>query len=127
MKHARASLEISAASDDVWRLISEFKHWPTWGPTVLAVESEAVAVGPGVRGRVKTIVGLWLPFTIVDVAPSRSWNWKVLGVPMTGHNVFDLGDGKTMVELTVPIVLAPYVLALRRGLRNLKRLAEADA
>ncbi|MDJ0663111.1 MAG: SRPBCC family protein [Acidimicrobiia bacterium] len=125
MKHARASLEISATADEVWRLISEFDYWPQWGPTVLAVASNAAAVGHGVTGRVKTIGGLWLPFTIVEVEPGRSWSWKVAGVPMTGHSVTDLGDGKIMVEFTVPMLLAPYVLVLRRGLSNLKRMAEA--
>ncbi|MDJ0955066.1 MAG: SRPBCC family protein [Acidimicrobiia bacterium] len=125
MRHARASLEIEARAGEVWRLISEFEYWPTWGPTVVAIESAAKAVGPGVTGRVKTIGGLWLPFRIIDVEPDHSWNWRVLGIPMTGHTVADLGDGRTKVEFTVPIVLAPYVLVLRRGLRRLKLLAEA--
>ena len=75
-------------------------------------------------GRVRTIGGLWLAFTIGDVEPGRSWNWRVAGVPMTGHNLTDLGNGKTMVEFTVPMLLAPYVLVLRSGLRRLKGLAE---
>ena len=126
MKHARASLEVGASADEVWRLISEFDHWPAWGPTVLAVDSSAGAVGPGVTGRVKTIAGVWLPFTIGQVEPGRSWNWRVAGVPMTGHNIADLDNGRTMVEFTVPILLAPYVLVLRSGLRRLKRLAETQ-
>ena len=126
MRHTRTSVEISAPAEEVWRLVAEFDYWPQWGPTVLAVESDAEAVGIGVTGRVKTISRLWLPFTIGDVEPGRSWNWKVAGVPMTGHNITDLGNGRTVVEFTVPMLLGPYVLVLRSGLRRLKRLAEAQ-
>lgn len=124
MKHARASLEIAAPVDDIWQLISAFEHWPTWGPTVRSVESDGVAVGPGVTGRVKTIGGFWFPFEIEDVDPGCSWNWRVLGIPMTGHKIADLGNGRTRVEFTVPVLFAPYVLVLRQGLKRLKVLAE---
>jgi uncharacterized protein YndB with AHSA1/START domain len=124
---ARASLEINASVDDVWELLSRFQHWPRWGPTVADVESDAVAVGPGVTGRVKTFAGWWLPFEITKVDPGRSWDWKVVGIPMTGHSVMDRGDGRSAVEFTAPIVLAPYAIVLRKGLRRLKRLAESGA
>jgi len=124
VRHARASIEVGAAVDEVWRLISEFEQWPAWGPTVLAVESDATAVGPGVTGRVKTAAGFWLPFEITEVEPGRSWNWKVAGIPATGHRVESLGDGSGRVEFTAPIVIYPYVVVLRRGLRRLKELAE---
>lgn len=124
MRHVRTSLEINASPDDVWRFLSIFEYWPTWGPTVVNVESEATAVGPGVTGRVKTVAGFWLPFEITKVEPGRSWNWTVAGIPMTGHSIADLGDGRSDVEFTVPIVLAPYVIVLRSGLKRLKRLAE---
>ena len=45
---------------------------------------------------------------------------------MTGHRIANRGDGRSMAEFTVPIVLAPYVLVLRRGLRRLKLVAEAQ-
>ena len=101
-----------------------FEYWPRWGPTVADVESDAVAVGPGVTGRVKPILGPWLPFEITDVAPGRSWHWKVAGIPATGHFLSELEDGRAQVEFTVPLVLAPYVLVLRSGLKRLKGLAE---
>jgi uncharacterized protein YndB with AHSA1/START domain len=125
VRHARVSIEVGAAGEKVWRLISEFEHWPAWGPSVLAVESEAAAVEPGVTGRVKTVAGFWLPFEITAVEPGRSWNWKVAGIPATGHRVEDIGDGSSRVEFTAPIVTYPYVLVLRRGLVRLKQLAES--
>lgn len=104
-----------------------FEYWPRWGPTVVAVESSAMAVDPGVTGWVKPILGPWLPFEITDVAPGRSWHWKVAGITATGHFLSELEDGRTQVEFTVPLVLAPYVLVLRSGLNRLKRLAEGTS
>ena len=124
MRHTRVSIEIDSPANEVWRLLAGFKYWPRWGPTVSAVESEAAAVGPGVTGRVKTIAGPWLPFEITEVEPGHSWQWKVAGIPATGHRVTDLGDQRSWVEFTVPIVLAPYSLVLRAALKRLKRLAE---
>ena len=51
MRHIRASIEVNAAADGVWRLLTEFDQWPKWGPTVVDVESEAATVAPGVTGR----------------------------------------------------------------------------
>lgn len=126
MKHRSASIEINAPITAVWRLIAEFDHWPKWGPTVKTVDSAADAVGVGVTGRVKTVAGPWLPFEISEVEPGRSWHWKIAGVAATGHLLLDLGNGKTRVEFTVPLIFAPYVLVLRMGLKRLKHLAEGQ-
>jgi uncharacterized membrane protein len=121
------SIEIDASVANVWRLVSEFKSWPEWGPSIRSVQSEANSIAVGVRGHVTTLVGVRLPFEIVTVDPQRFWDWKVAGVPATGHLLFDLGEGRTRVEFTVPVVLAPYAIVLRVGLRRLKTLAESTA
>lgn len=126
MRHLGNSIEVNAATDEVWRLLAELDQWPKWGPTVAGVESEATTVATGVTGRVKTIAGLWLPFEITEVAAGRLWTWKVAGIPATGHRVAALGDAKTLVEFTVPIAAMPYALVLKGGLRRLKGLAETD-
>ena len=127
MRHIRASIEVNAAADGVWRLLTEFDQWPKWGPTVVDVESEAAMVEPGVTGRVKTIAGPWLPFEITEVDDGCSWTWKVAGLHATGHSVAALGDARTLVEFSVPVAVAPYAVVLRAGLKRLKRLAEPDA
>ena len=126
MKHIRTSIEVNAPADEVWRLIAEFDQWPQWGPTVVDVESEAMTVAAGVTGRVKTIAGLWIPFAITDVDHGRSWTWKVAGIPATGHYVMALGEAKTLVEFTVPIVAAPYALVLWAALKRLERIADSS-
>lgn len=125
MKHASTSIEIDAPSERVWALIAEFRHWPEWGPTVRSVRSEFGAVAPGVRGSIQTPVGVWLPFEITSVTSGESWSWRVGGVEATGHQVAALGDDRSRLTFTVPIVFAPYVVVLRRGLRRVKGFAEA--
>ena len=122
---ARLAIEVFAPSDLVWQLLTEFRHWPAWGPSVREVDSSSVRVAPGVRGRVRTPVGIWLPFVITAVEPGRSWNWRVGGIDATGHVVTPLGDSQCRVEFTVSRWLLPYLLVLRVGLRRLKELAEA--
>lgn len=127
MRPIRTSIEMDVAVDEVWKLISRFDHWPSWGPTVVDVESDAHEVAEGVTGRVKTIAGPWLPFEITEVDRGRSWTWKVAGIPATGHRVSARGEARTLVEFTAPIAVAPYALVLNAGLRRLKRLAEPNA
>jgi len=126
MRSVRVSVEIARPLDQVWPLVAEFRWWPSWGPTVRAVSSEADAVAPGVRGKVQTPLGFWVPFEIAGVEPGRSWDWTVAGIGATGHHLTEVGATSTRVDFTVPGWFAPYVLVLRTGLRRLKRLAEAD-
>ena len=127
MRHIRVSIEVSAAADEVWSLLTEFDQWPKWDPTVVDVESEATRVAPGVTGRVKTIAGPWIPFEITEVEQRQSWTWKVAGMHATGHAVAAVGYARTLVEFSVPIAFMPYAVVLRAGLRRLQRLAEPDA
>lgn len=124
MTPVRARIEIDAPAAAVWTLIAEFVHWPEWGPSVRAVEAGTGSVEPGVSGRVRTPLGIWLPFTIETVEPGRSWDWRVAGIRATGHRVEPLDSARCAVEFSAPRLAAPYVWVLRRGLRSLKELAE---
>lgn len=124
MKHLGTSIEIAAPVSTAWELLTEFEHWPDWGTSIRRVESAADRVAPGVTGRVQTILGLWLPFEISEVVPNHSWDWRVAGVPATGHFLAELGPGRCRVQFTVAWALAPYLVALRMSLGRLKRMAE---
>jgi hypothetical protein len=123
MTPAAAEIEIDATADRVWSLLTEFRYWSAWGPSVRAVDSEAEAVAPGVKGRVQTTFGLWLPFEIEDFESQRYWDWSVGGVRATGHRVTPLSDARTKVAFTAPRLFMPYKLVLARGLRRLKSIA----
>lgn len=126
MSPVRAAVEVEASASDVWPYVAEFRHWPTWGPTVTAVDSAADSVAAGVTGRVRTIAGVWLPFVITSAEPEQSWDWKVAGIAATGHRLVPLGPTRTRVEFTAPALAAPYVVVLRAGLRRLKHLVEGS-
>lgn len=126
MSPLRLRTEVAAPAATVWQLIAEFENWAAWGPSVRAVESPTDVVAPGVRGRVQTPLRLWLPFEITAVEPGRSWSWTVAGIEATGHTITPLSEGRCRVEFSVPAWFAPYALAVRVGLRRLRKLAEAD-
>jgi hypothetical protein len=123
VKPVASEIEIEATADRVWSLLTEFRHWPAWGPSVRAVDSEAEAVGPGVKGRVQTPFGLWLPFEIQGYESQRYWDWSVAGVRATGHRVTPLSDVRTRVAFTAPRLFMPYKFVLARGLSRLQAIA----
>ena len=127
MSDAKASIEIAAPASRVWTLLAEFRYWPEWGPSVQAVDAETEAIAEGLRGRVQTAIGLWLPFEIDRCDPERFWDWKVAGVRATGHRLVPLTADRTRVEFTVSRLFLPYTWVLDRGLRRLARLAETSS
>jgi hypothetical protein len=124
MKRVVAGIDINADLDRVWDLLTRFEYWPAWGTTVRSVTSPSTRVEPGATGRVRTILGFWLPFAMTGVVEHASWHWRVAGIPATGHDVRRTGTGITRVEFTVPWPAAPYLVAMHASLRRLKRLAE---
>ena len=88
------------------------------------MESDAKEVAPGVTGRVRTPFGLWLPFVIGEVVPCSFWDWRVAGVPATGHYV-EPRNTFTRVRFTAPWPAAPYSAVMAVSLRRIKRLAES--
>ncbi|MBT8201951.1 MAG: hypothetical protein HKN74_00645 [Acidimicrobiia bacterium] len=125
MRHIGTALDIAASGERVWSLLTEFEHWPSWGISIRRVESAAARVATGVEGRVQTVAGLWLPFTIGDVTPGHFWAWEVAGIGATGHRVTPLADAECRAEFTAPWPAAPYLAVLRISLHRLKSLAEA--
>lgn len=125
-KRLAVSREIAAPAAEVWALLSEFSHWPQWGPTVREVISDASGVAEGVTGKVVTPLGIRLPFIITDVEPGRSWDWEVAGRRATGHVVTQLDEGRSRATFSVSPLLAPYAAVLYLGLRRLAAIAEAN-
>ena len=124
MRHLRTRIDIGAPAASVWDWIAVFDRWPEWGTTIRDVEGTARYVEMGATGRVQTLAGLWLPFTITDVDQGRSWHWHVAGLTATGHYVAPLDGATSRTAFTVPWVCAPYLAVLRNALGRLKTLAE---
>jgi hypothetical protein len=113
------SRDIDASPRAVWHLLIDTTEWPRWGPSVRAVDSPQQLIAPGLRGRVQTSPGLWLPFEITDWQPDRSWAWRVGGVPATGHQVEPLGPKRCRVSFLIPKWAPFYVPVCRAALRRI--------
>jgi hypothetical protein len=114
---------VPAPPSAAWRLLTDTRTWPTWGPTIAAVEvsGDEPIIGPGAHGTVRTVGGLTLPFRITHVEDGVRWTWRVAGVPATGHRVEPHPDGCRVV-FEVPLLAAPYVAVCRLALRRIRRL-----
>lgn len=123
MRRLEARRTIDAAPAAVWQLLVDTTRWPDWGPTVRAVDYPARWLAAGATGRVQTVGRIWLPFRVTEFEAERAWSWSVAGIPATGHHVSPSGDGGSEVRFTVPVVAAPYLFVVRRGLDNIARLA----
>lgn len=91
--------DIDAPANKVWRILIDTEAWPDWGPSVQAVQAPTRFISAGVRGRIRTLVGLWLPFEVTDWEPGRYWGWRVAGLGATGHRVGIDGGGLALAAL----------------------------
>ena len=98
--------------------------WPDWGPAIDAVESDDRYVTTGTTGRVR-VRGAWLPFR-VTACNGRRWDWRVAGIPATGHRVDSYAGepDRSRVVVEVPIVAAWYVPVCRRAVDRFAALVE---
>lgn len=120
MAPLRASRDMASRPEVVWDVISRLEHWPAWGSTITAVEPSSGRVQPGLTGRVKTVAGPWLSFEVTDVTEGESWDWRVAGIPATGHRVEPTEEG-SRVTFTAPIWAPFYLPVLIRALRRIER------
>jgi len=120
-------LEISRPLDIpcsvIWDVLTDTGRWPQWGPSVAAVRCFPQRIGKGSTGRVKTILGFWVPFTVTDWDEGRSWSWRVSGLPATGHLVEALAPGRCRLAFRVPLWAWPYVLVCKVAMDRIARIA----
>lgn len=107
------------------RALRDTTTWPDWGPAIDAVESDDRYVSRGTTGRI-SVGGAWVPFR-VTACNGRRWDWRVAGIPATGHRVDSYaGDpDRSRVVVEVPAVAAWYVPVCRRALERFARLVES--
>lgn len=133
------SRRIAASAEDVWALLTDTGKWPDWGPSITGVEPAAAGnpalppagpaagpvsggLAPGSRGKVRTVLGTALPYTVTAFEPGRYWAWSVAGIPATGHRVIPQ-DGGCLVTFSVPWWAPFYLPVCALALRRIERLA----
>ncbi len=130
----RTHIDVAAAMPAdpaaAWRLLTDTRTWPSWGPSIRTVTldnpDDDPVIAAGTTGTVRTVVGVALPFRILEVDPVARWTWRVAGVPATGHRVEPHPDGCRVV-FEVPILATPYAAVCQVALRRIERLLVADA
>ncbi len=125
------SRRVAASTEDVWALLIDTRTWPVWGPSITGVEPAAAGPGSGPgpgglafgsRGKVRTVLGAALPYTVTAFEAGRYWSWSVAGIPATGHRVIPR-DGGCLVTFTVPWWAPAYLPVCALALRRIERLA----
>ncbi|MCU0561433.1 MAG: SRPBCC family protein [Desulfobacterales bacterium] len=112
-----------ASAQRVWDLLTDTDEWPRWGPTVTGVRSSERFIVEGSRGRVRTPIGVWLPFTVTAYEHLSCWGWRVAGIEATGHRLTALGPDSCEVVFELPLCWGPNAFICRRAARNLARLS----
>jgi uncharacterized protein YndB with AHSA1/START domain len=131
----RTEIEIAAAPELVWDVLTTVDRWPSWNPAVESVEVEG-ELGEGSQFRWKAGPGT-ITSTIVDVEePWRiAWTGTSFGLRATHVHTFEPRGGTTLVrtEESFDGVIARIFRArlqqtmdraLREGLQHLKSEAE---
>jgi uncharacterized protein YndB with AHSA1/START domain len=114
---------VPACHETVWSVITDTRLWPVWGPTVSAVETRQRFIGPGASGRIRTVLGFWVPFEVTLFSPGQAWSWKVAGIQATWHGVRPMGPDRSLLEFAVPFWAAPYLIVCALAARRIARIA----
>ncbi|MET3810204.1 SRPBCC family protein [Arthrobacter sp. UYEF3] len=118
---------VGTSADVVWGLLTDRRQWPAWGPSITGVtpaagEASGTELTFGSRGKVRTVLGVALPYVVTAFEPGRSWSWSVAGIRATGHRVTPQ-DGGCLVTFSVPWWAAAYLPVCALALRRIERLA----
>ena len=114
-------LVVQCPPEDAWNVLTDTQLWPVWGPSVKRVHCEQRRVG---TGRVKTALGVWVPFTITDYRYQHFWAWRIGPFRATGHRVKKRDGNSCTVAFDMVWWAAPYLAICLVALRRIKRLLE---
>jgi uncharacterized protein YndB with AHSA1/START domain len=126
--HLDIARVIAAPPDAAWDLLTDTTRWTAWGPSIAEVRSSTSVVELGTTGRIRPLLGPWVPFRVTSVDPGRRWAWRVAGLPATGHRVEPVTTSRSAtgdrcrVVFEVPVLAAPYAAVCALALRRIERL-----
>ena len=118
--------EVDAPPEVTAEALRDTRGWPDWSLSVGGVESADRYVETGTTGRVR-IAGVWIPFRVTSATRFR-WDWRVAGVPATGHRVerYAGEPDRCRAVIEVPLLAAAYVPVCRRALDRFAALVEGE-
>jgi hypothetical protein len=115
---------IRTSPQDLWELLTDTTRWALWGPSITAVDCSERYIQLGSTGRVRTAVGLWVPFAVTEMEDGRYWSWHVFGMPATGHRIDQLSNGLCRLVFQVPVFAAPYIIVCRIAMHRIARILQ---
>ncbi len=116
---------IDAPSHDVWRIMTDTRLWPRWGPSVREIECTDTHLKAGSTGRLQLFWPLWVKFVITEFEEGKYWSWHILGLRATGHRVEPISATRCRAVFTIPIFAAPYVVVCELALKRIRELTES--
>jgi hypothetical protein len=76
VKELRTEIDIAAAPERVWQVLTDFENYPAWNPFITKVEGKA-KVGERVKIHIKMPNrALTLQCTVLELAPVQKMRWK---------------------------------------------------
>ena len=118
------SLRIDCTVEEAWQLLTDTEQWPHWGPSVTRVAYKKRFIGPSSTGKVRTLLGFWVPFTITEYLDLQFWSWRIGPFQATGHRVDVTDDGGCLVAFDMAWWALPYLIVCRIALGRIRRLLE---
>ena len=119
-RRLEATQIVAAPPEDAWDLFVDTTRWPEWSPIVSAVDATDRHVSEGTSGRIR-LPGAWVPFTVTECR-NRRWEWRVTGVPGSGHRVDDLGPERCRIAFELPAHTVGCVPICFEGLERMEAI-----
>ena len=122
--YVRVSRIINASAEALWDLLTDTTRWTEWGPSIQQVQSEERYIRAGSVGRVKTVLGIWAPFVIIEWENRQYWSWRVFNIRATGHRVETIKANRCKLIFEVPFWAVPYAFICNMAAKRVAHLAE---
>ena len=120
--YIEVGLLISAAPDEVWRMLVDTSRWLEWGPSIREVDSTDRFLTVHSSGRVRTVLGFSVPFAVTRFEAGKSWSWRIFRIPATTHTVESLGANRSLLLFGVPLIAFPYLLVCFLAMKRIRSL-----
>jgi hypothetical protein len=95
------SIRVSAPAEVVWSVFTDVERWPTWTPSVIAVQPlDGAGIDLGRRFQIKQPRLPLLVWQVIELHPGRSWTWRAgrAGArTYASHEVTPDGDAAAVV------------------------------
>lgn len=121
----RATVDINAPAELVWRIFSDVVNWPSWTQSVRSVDPlDEPGIGVGHRFRIKQPRLPAVVWEVTQVDAPRSWIWVVRSAgAMTSahHDVSPVGASKCVVTQVLDqrgVLGAVFAVLTRRMTRR---------